>query len=458
MNKLFSNTILSLLRGNRCTTPRFFVTLFLRMTKRPFLVILSAVKNLAFQLFRLGQSPRRVLNNERGVAALVSIILAIIILGSVAFNFVAETRQKQSGSALTYTSTNALMIAEAGLRYTHKCLVQVDAGWGCPPILQDNSDWTTITSADNFNKDFAGDGNFAISFPGHASNDEGNIFVTSIGTFRGATRSLSRFISTVCVLGENAITSCVGTTTQNNSFVDPPLPDPPVTGECPTDPPGIVDIPALSGDCVLNCGTIDCPHFDLSTHTTGGILNSSITEFCDFKLSDSDEVKTNEADHTAIIVAGDFEITGNATLKLNDDATDPLDGTQDTVITVYGTSTMKNNGEIKVKGALTLNVDGTYQMFNSSRVNNMQGEAANASVWVEGNVTIKNSSLFVGSVSSDGTISLKNNAEIQGALFGNEVILKNNATVVYTDNEDAGSNTVGYSQCASGDVRPIWSE
>ncbi len=141
------------------------------------------------------------LNNERGVAALVSIILAIIILGSVAFNFVAETRQKQSGSILTYTSTNSLMIAEAGLRLTQKCLAVEDITWGCPAILQANSDWTTITSADNFNRDFGGDGNFAISFPGDTGNDAGKIFITSTGTFRGAQRSLSRLITrSACVL------------------------------------------------------------------------------------------------------------------------------------------------------------------------------------------------------------------------------------------------------------------
>ncbi len=397
------------------------------------------------------------ISNERGVAALVSIILAIIILGSIAFNFVAETRQKQSGSILTYTSTNALMIAEAGLRYTHKCLVQVDAGWGCPTILQGNTDWTTITSADNFNKAFAGDGNFAISFPGHANNNEGSIFVTATGTFRGAQRSLSRFISKVCVLGENAVTSCLGTLTKNNAFIDPPLPDPPVTGECPT-APGMVDIPNDTSDCASNCGGPTCPDFNFSTHTTGGILDPSITTFCNFKIENSEVVKTNEANHTTIIIGKKLEIKGNSTLRLNDDATDPLDGTKDTTIRVYEDATIENNGEIRVNGTLSLEVAGKLDLKNSSRVNNMQGESANASAWVEGNVTIQNSGLFNGSITTDGSLELKNNAEVQGALFGNEVTLQNNATVIYTDNENAGSNTTGYSQCTSGTVGPNWSE
>ena len=474
------------------------------------------------------------LNNERGIAALVTIILAIIILGSVAFNFIAETRQKQAGSILTYTSTNSLMIAEAGLRYTQKCLTAVDAAWGCPTVLQNNADWTTITAADDFNKDFGGDGNFAVSFPVNAGNDAGKIFVISTGTFKGGQRSLSRFIARACVLGDNAITSCLGTTTKNNSFVDPPLPDPPVTGECPDDPPGFVDIPDAPVECD-SCPSASCPDFDTGSHLlAGNILDPTFTRFCDFNLSGSDEVKTNEDDHSTIVVKKDLEIKDLATLKLNDDGPDtnqftaatndkltvaghtyvvddqvglfttdtlpaglsdsatyfvidivgntfklsltaspgsPVDITDtgtgthtvtssaiDTTINVYGNATLKNSGDIRVKGALTLQVDGTYDMKNASRVNNNEGLSANASAWVEGNVSIKNSSLFIGSVATDGTLTLKNNAEIQGALFGNEVVLKNNATVVFTDNEDAGSNTEGYNQCSSGASGQVWSE
>ncbi|MBT3922839.1 MAG: hypothetical protein HOF21_09720 [Nitrospina sp.] len=403
------------------------------------------------------------LNNERGIAALVTIILAIIILGSVAFNFVAETRQKQSGSILTYTSTNALMIAEAGLRYTQKCLTVVDVTWGCPTILQDNSDWTTISAANNFGKSFGDDGNFSVSFPINALNDPGKIFVISTGTYKGGQRSLSRFITRACVLGDNAITSCLGTTTKNNSYIDPPLPDPPVTGVCPDDPPGFVNIPNLTGDCDLSCSGVDtvanCPDFDPGLHLlTGNILDPAFPQFCNFKLSGGDEVKTNEANHLTITVIKDFEIKDNATLKLNFDAVDPFDSTKNTTITVYDDATLKNNGEIRVNGTLSLEVADTFDMKNSSRVNHYSGASANGSAWVDGDVTIKNSSLFIGSVATDGTLSLKNNAEVQGALFGNEVTLKNNATVIFTDNEDAGSNTDGYAQCSSGGSGQIWSE
>ena len=410
------------------------------------------------------------LNNERGFAALVTIILAIIILGSVAFNFVTETRQKQAGSILTYTSTNALMIAEAGLRYTEKCLLEIDAG--CPTGTQNVSDWTTITAADNFNRDFGGDGNFAVSFPGHPNNDEGNIFVTSTGTFKGGQRSLSRFISRACVLGENAVSSCLGTTTNNNSIIDP-VPNPPPDPVCPPDPPGIVgQFPAPPGDCDSCDGTSSlCPDFNINTDLDGGgFLDPSITTpFCNFRLSGTDIVKTREDEFLSIVVGNDFEIVDNATLKLNDNATDPLDATKDTIIYVYGNAKLTNNGEIRVKGTLTLDVGtvnpisfaltgGDFDMKNSSRVNNNSGEAANASVWAEGDIVIKNSALFVGSVASDGTIELQNNAEVQGSLQGETVLLRNNATVIYSENEDAGSSSSGYSLCGSGETGQNWQE
>jgi hypothetical protein len=396
------------------------------------------------------------LANERGVAALMGIIFALIIIGTVAFNFVIESRQKQSGSSMTYTSTNALMIAEAGLRYTQKCLLAVDVAWGCPTAIHDNNDWTTITSANNFNNTFAGDGNFAVSFPVNASNDSDNIFVVSTGTFRGAQRSLSRFISRVCVLGTDAITSCVATTTNNNSSVDPPLPDPPVTGVCPTDPPGIVaPLPTLPSACG-GCPNASCPNFTAS-HLDGSNYLTQFT-FCDMIVNNL-VVKTKDADTSdnLIVVAGNLEFANSTTVSLSDNAVDP-NNADDTVFNVYGDVTLKNLAELNVKGAVTINTGLTFNMENSSKLNNLQGDAADASIWVEGDATVKNSALLIGSLSSDGTILLENNAEIDGALFGSTVTLKNNATLVYSNNQNAGSNTSGYSQCVSGTVAPNWSE
>lgn len=405
---------------------------------------------------RYPKTPMKFFANERGVAALMGIIFALIIIGTVAFNFVIESRQKQSGSSMTYTSTNALMIAEAGLRYTQKCLLAVDVAWGCPTAIHDNNTWTTITSANNFNNTFGGDGIFAVSFPVNALNDSDNIFVVSTGTFRGAQRSISRFISRVCVLGTDAITSCVATTTNNNSSVDPPLPDPPVTGVCPTDPPGIVPpLPTLPSACV-SCPTTSCPNFNSASHLDGSKYLTQFT-FCDMLVGNVD-VKTKDADTSdnLIVVAGNLVLSNSITMSLSDVVIDP-NNVDDTVFNVYGNVTLKNLAELNVKGTVTINTGLTFNMENSSKLNNLQGDAANASIWVEGDATVKNSALLIGSLSSDGTILLENNAEIDGALFGSTVTLKNNATLVYSNNQNAGSNTSGYSQCVSGTVAPNWS-
>ena len=495
------------------------------------------------------------LNNERGVAALVSIILAIIILGSVAFNFIAETRQKQSGSALTYTSTNAFMIAEAGLRYTQKCMVDSAPGvenWGCPAALYENDDWTTgitipgtIVPSTSF-----GDGNFTVDTISDGDNDENNIKVISTGTFRGATRTLTRIISRICTPVEppdDGADFCTSYNDKNNASIDPPLPDPPVASEC--DPDGMVNVPDLDSnydpDC--NCSpSFPCPDFDPNNHLlAGNFLDPNVGEasdldtdrmvFCNFKLDDNEIVNTSITNDQSILVIKDFQIKDNAELRLKNDGpvddvftvstgTDRINITghsysvddevnvsskdtlpaglststtyyvinttandfqlsltaspgsavditdtgtdthriraaDDTSIIVYDDVTLKNNGVIRVRGTLAMLVADNFTMLNSSKLNQNQGTAANVLVMSEDDALIKNNAFFSGWLVSDGKINLKNNAEIQGAISGNEISLKNNATVVYTGNEDAGSNSSGASvatQCGTS-VAPDWS-
>ena len=50
--------------------------------------------------------------DEDGVAALMAVIFAVVLSGTIAVNFLVESRQKQAGGALTYTSTNAFLAAE----------------------------------------------------------------------------------------------------------------------------------------------------------------------------------------------------------------------------------------------------------------------------------------------------------------------------------------------------------
>lgn len=430
-------------------------------------------------------------NNERGVAALVSIIMAIIILGSVAFNFIAETRQKQSGSAMTYTSTNALMIAEAGLRYTQKCLIDTETAppplWGCPtsPAIHDVANWDDITKGSGvaFSKTFGGDGSFDISFPVTTGNDENNIFVEATGNFRGAKRSFSRFVSRQCVTPELPTTEaaqfCTSIDTQNNADLDPPLPDPPVASECPAD--GMVNLPPLDGNYASDCicsPAYPCPDFDYDTHAPAPdrILDPAFTVFCNFILDGSQEVKTNEADHTAITVIKDFEIQDNAELRLNDDASDPLDTDQNTVILVHGQTTLDNNGVIRVNGTLALliagTVDtngdliagtGTFEMENNTKFNVMQGVADNALAWVEGDVDLGNNVNFVGWLVSDGALTLENNSAVEGSVSGDQVDLSNNSGITFPSSGTPGGSAFTSaasvtSQCNSTEAPPNWSE
>jgi len=282
----------------------------------------------------------RPLNNESGAAALMGVIMGLVIIGTIAFNFLAESRLKQSGAILTYTSTNAFMIAEAGIRYTQKCLTETHATCSTDfPDSQTSTDWLTdISAADNFNNDF-GDGNFAISFPGHASNDANNILVVSTGTYKGAQRSIQRFIPRFgqCPFIDvnQPATSCsngsgVGTQDLNNSFVDPPLPDPPQQIDCPTDGGGDVDLvpalPPLPAACV-GCPNAACPNFNAGSHigASNYLVPRANNYFCNMNINSSTILRTRVDDLTGdndndILVAKVFKVQDTATVKLNDNA------------------------------------------------------------------------------------------------------------------------------------------
>lgn len=409
----------------------------------------------------------RPLENQRGVAALMSVILGIVIMAAVAFNFLAESRQKQAGAILTYTSTNAFMIAEAGLRYAERCLTETEAT--CPSGVNEQSDWTNVDSSDNIAATNFGGGTFAIYFPGSTDpvnatgspNDQDNIRVISVGTYKGAERSIQRIVQRACFLSVSGATSCLGTTKANNSDIDP---DPPASAEgvCGD----IVDALNLTDDftdpnCDTNCDGSDseCPNFDrtLEAHheTSSGLLKRF--KFCDMIIDTNNlNVLTSEADNTDdhIAVARNLTIE-DSTLRLSDDAADP-NSTDETTITVYGNALIAGTGELRLKGALTLKVGGTFIMENSTSFNVVQGKPADASVWVEGNVTLGNSSDFIGALASDGTILVSNNADITGAIQAQTVTLENNAEIDF--DEDAGENTEGYEQCGSSDVASAWAE
>ncbi|GEM_PF-804203 len=406
------------------------------------------------------------LKNERGIAALMGIVMGIVIMAAIAFNFLAESRQKQTGAILTYTSANAFMIAEAGLRYTERCLLETEAT--CPSALQDVDDWTDIDNTDNISSVTFGDGTFAIYFPGTTTpanatgspNDKDNIRVISVGTYKGAERSIQRFIQRACYLSENAATSCLGTTTANNSLIDPE-PEASASSICGE----VVEALDLTDDftdpdCDTSCDGSDseCPNFDstLEAHheTSTNLLKHF--KFCEMTIDDL-TVLTSDDDATDdhIAIAKNLEIKGTSTVKLTDDAADP-NSTDETTITVYGNTTISDSGEIRVNGALTLKVGGTFDMAGSTAINLIQNEATDTSAWVEGNATLDNNADFIGALSSDGTISVSNNAVIKGSIQAQTVALQNNASLVF--DEDAGENTEGYEQCGSNNVSLAWAE
>ena len=277
------------------------------------------------------------LKNESGAAALMGIVMGLIIMGTIAFNFLAESRQKQSGAILTYTSTNAFMIAEAGIRFVEKCLTTTDATCATHfPDSQNNADWTTID--DTITDIPFGDGAFTITFATHASNDADNIFVVSTGTYKGAQRSIRRFIprfgqcpfidvsqpATSCTNG-----SGVGTANLNNSSITPPLPNPAPQVDCPTDGGGNVDLvpalPALPAECV-GCPNAACPNFNAGNHLNGSnfLIPRANNYFCTMNINNATVVKTTVNDginnDDEILVAKVFRVQDTATVKLNDDA------------------------------------------------------------------------------------------------------------------------------------------
>ncbi|QPJ65169.1 MAG: hypothetical protein G3M78_07115 [Candidatus Nitrohelix vancouverensis] len=204
--------------------------------------------------------PGRLRRQEDGVSMLIAVVVAIAIIGAISLNFLAETSQKQSGASVAYTSLNAFLVADAGVRYVEKCLRDHDAN--CP--IASSTDWKTdfiTTPGTKISKNFpsnTGEEFFTVEFSQHSINDADNIRVTSTGTFRGAERVISSTVSrsSTCVLGEQAISYCTGVNILNSaSSSDPNGPESvcPVTSVTsifpsgfPGDPSGCTDYPVYS--------------------------------------------------------------------------------------------------------------------------------------------------------------------------------------------------------------------
>ena len=141
-----------------------------------------------------------------------------------------------------------------------------------------------------------------------------------------------------------------------------------------------------------------------------------------------------------------------------------------TTIIVYGNTRLRDGGNIRVNGTVTLQSgtpDGsgastnTVVMRDASQFNVTQGNVGNALIMAPGNITISNTSRFIGGLMSNGTITILNNGNVEGSLQASNVLLRNNAQLTFTPIPPGtlpGGNTPGITQCTSGATGPGWSE
>ncbi|MBT6514259.1 MAG: hypothetical protein HOK65_05785 [Crocinitomicaceae bacterium] len=419
------------------------------------------------------------LKNSRGMAALMSVIMSLVIIAAIAINFLAESRQKQTGAILNYTSTNAFMIAEAGLRYVERCMVDVGVSWGCPSALQDENDWATNINQNNniLAKSFA-EGAFSIYFPGSSSpvnatgspNDSDNLRVISVGTYKGASRKFQRIISRNCTNSNTsyAATACEDLDIKNDAVIEDNNYSPEDGNGNPSDvcvaDPGLVDIAAYTEyfsdtDCDDSCNGSDseCPDFDEnnSNHYNSSTKLLQRFKFCEFKI-DNIEVRTSvstTADNN-IYVAKKLEIKNNGLLNLSYDSLSPYTN-EDTKIIVYKEFKLKDQGEIKVKGTLVIEAANEFKMEDDSKVNASQGESSDVILKGEKDVEIKDDARFYGAVFCDDHFDLKDDAYLEGWVQSNDKLHLKNDSVL---NFDPIAGTDVSNTCAASTVPPDWSE
>ncbi|NIP99695.1 MAG: hypothetical protein GWM98_04045 [Nitrospinaceae bacterium] len=344
------------------------------------------------------------------MAVLISVIITLIIMAVIALNFLVDTENKQYGATLSASSTQALMAAESGIRYTEKCLLANDVN--CP-FSPSPADWTVPPAG--FTKTFgSGNGNFTISFTGVTTD---SLVVTSVGTFGGSSRQLSKTVTqAVCKLPVNAVTSCVAATIGANTTI---------TGTveslyCPATP--LVDALVFPGG--------GCTAYPGGSFT----LNGPTENLCSWDQTANGEVVTINGP-TTVWVPGNFTMRRATTIIINGDVT----------LNVGGNVQMRNTADIQVNGTLTLQVDNTLSMSNQAMINNTTGDPADVLVLAMGNVTMTDDTLLNGAVITNSTLTLRKDAVVTGALLGNDVRVRDRAMV--THDTDAGVNSGAYGEC-----------
>ncbi|MFQ5673213.1 MAG: hypothetical protein ACE5G9_08970 [Nitrospinales bacterium] len=404
------------------------------------------------------------LRNDQGIAALMGVIIALVIVATLAFGFWAEVQQKQAGGAVSYTSTNAFLLAEAGIRYAEKCILASNpvngSGCACGDLgcTCNSTNGCVIDNTLNsvtINKTFGnGRGSFHVVFLVGTSSFA---TATSVGTFAGAQREFKKVLclEAGCPLSESPITACTKLEISNNASSNVPIPDPPPV--CP-DPP-LVD-PLVFPEDPAGCPNAAFPDFIQATTPSGHLmppdgngfqeLIPSATspdkfQYCNMTISGSAKVKTPS--NTIIWVGKDFKLKNNAVFLGN--------GTVE--VNVGQKAELKNVSDVRAAdgGSVTIHTDGDFVMKNSSGANNVgdgvgtpDPDPASLIVLVGNNAKIKNSATLIGAIIANNKIELDNNALLNGSIMADQVELESNATIIFSPT--AGSGAAGIVSCKSG--------
>ncbi len=148
----------------------------------------------------------RSLRNESGVAALVMVIAALIIVSLVGLNFVVDQQNKHQGSAVTVNAEQAQSVAEAGYRYAVKCLLNDDPACACNSG-GDCATWSTVPDIPVTPFGAGANSNFRVTF---TNKTNCTVKVSSIGTVNNTVRIVEN------VLTRNVLAGGGGTVTLNN--------------------------------------------------------------------------------------------------------------------------------------------------------------------------------------------------------------------------------------------------
>ncbi|CCQ90536.1 exported hypothetical protein [Nitrospina gracilis 3/211] len=355
----------------------------------------------------------RSLGNERGIAALVMVLLGATLVTAIALSFLSQTQTKQYGSTLASTGVNAFMTAESGLRYTEKCLLNNDPA--CPAVTA-NTDWTLLTVG--FTKTFgSGNGQFTITF---APVDSSTVVVTSVGTYRGAQQEVSKTIinTSACKLVPNVITTCGNPNIHAQATVVGNV----ETGYCPatplvdpiTLPPNPAGCPNLSYPPFLGVGFAAPYQYCSWTQLLGNvIINGPLT----------------------VYIAEKMELELFAQITINGDVT----------IVTGNDITLVDNASITVNGTLTIHTDEKLKLEDQASINVPSGDPARVLVLAGNHVEFHDDSVFVGGVITNNHIKLRNDAVFTGAAIADDGRLDKNTTA--THGSTAGVNSPMYNQC-----------